>query len=131
MPLNHTVKQEVIRNIERYEGRVNHLYLDSLGKVTIGIGHLIPNKAATSSITMYKSSLNGLSNIANIQDKQVEYENIVKQPRGYPASWYKRHTTLVMKDSDVNALRDKHLESFYLELACIYKKKNGYPEDFD
>lgn len=36
-----------------------------------------------------------------------------------------------MKDSDVNAQRDKHINSFYTELTNIYKKSNGYPDNFD
>ena len=46
MPLNVNVKTEVIKNTEKFEGRVPHLYLDTRGLVTVGIGHLISNKAA-------------------------------------------------------------------------------------
>lgn len=36
-----------------------------------------------------------------------------------------------MKDSDINTQRDKHINSFYLELSRIYTKANGYTNDFD
>ena len=36
-----------------------------------------------------------------------------------------------MKEEDINSQRDKHIDSFYSELTSIYKKTNGYPEDFD
>lgn len=54
MSLNAKVKTEVIKNTENYEGRVPHLYLDTRGLVTVGIGHLIPNKSAMASIPLYK-----------------------------------------------------------------------------
>ena len=54
MPLNAKVKTEVIKNTENYEGRVSHLYLDTRGLVTVGIGHPIPNKSAMASIPLYK-----------------------------------------------------------------------------
>ncbi len=38
MPLKATVKTEVEKKIEEYEGRYNHMYLDSKAKVTIGVG---------------------------------------------------------------------------------------------
>lgn len=36
-----------------------------------------------------------------------------------------------MKDADINLLLGKHINSFYKELSNIYKKANGYPDDFD
>lgn len=36
-----------------------------------------------------------------------------------------------MKDTDIDLLLYKHIDSFYRELTNIYKKANGYPDDFD
>ncbi|OQY11433.1 MAG: hypothetical protein B6I30_06810 [Desulfobacteraceae bacterium 4572_187] len=130
MALTAEVKKEVAKKIEEYEGRVNHLYLDSVGKVTVGVGHLIPNKNSMS-INLYKMKNNMPTQLATLPEKQAEYEKIIKQKKGYKASWYKQHTTLVMKDTDINTLRDKHIDSFYKELTNIYKKSKGYPNDFD
>ena len=131
MPLNATVKSTVITKLEEYEGRYNHLYLDTKGKVTVGVGHLLANKTAIHSVTMYKIVNNLPSIAATIPEKDTEYNNIAKQKKNYKASWYKQHTTLVMKDTDINAQRDKHIDSFYKELTGIYKKSNGYADDFD
>lgn len=38
MPLSSIVKMDVNKNIEKYEGRIPHLYLDTVGNVTVGIG---------------------------------------------------------------------------------------------
>ena len=38
---------------------------------------------------------------------------------------------MVIKDSDINLQRDKHINSFYNELTTLYKKSNGYTDDFD
>ena len=34
-------KQTLRANLEKYEGKINHMYLDSRGFVTVGVGHLI------------------------------------------------------------------------------------------
>lgn len=34
-------RQSLMRNLEHQEGRVNHMYLDSNGYVTVGVGHLV------------------------------------------------------------------------------------------
>lgn len=125
------VRPEVAKKLEEYEGRVNHLYLDSVGKVTVGVGHLIPNRIAVGSINLYKVQNNLPGQLASLQEKQTAYDTIAKQPKGYIASRYKQYTKLVMKDTDINALRDKHLDSFHTELTNIYRKSKGYPDDFD
>lgn len=54
MPLYPYVKQEVLKNLQTYEGRIKHLYLDSVGKVTVGVGHLVSAKVGMAALPMYK-----------------------------------------------------------------------------
>lgn len=131
MPLDPDVRSEVTRKLEEYEERVNHLYLDSVGRVTVGVGHLVSNRNAVRSINLYRLQNNVPTQLATLPEKQAEYDNVAKQPRGYAASYYAKFTTLVMKDADIDALRDKQLDSFYTELTHIYRKAKGYPSDFD
>lgn len=131
MPLDPQIRTTVQKKIEEYEGRVPHLYLDSVGRVTAGVGHLVANRAAVGSIALYKVTNGVPLSEASLGEKQVEYDKVAKQPKGYKASHYKQFTTLVMKDSDINALRDKHIDSFYKELTAIYTKAKGYTANFD
>ncbi len=126
----HLVKSRVAKKLEQYEGRLDHLYLDSKGKVTVGIGHLISSSAAMASVTMYRKEEKA-TKVATFEQKKKEYETISKQKKGYRASWYKNHTALFMKPSDIEAQRDVHLKSFYTELTNIYRKGNGYASNFD
>lgn len=133
MPLATNIKSELVKKIEQYEGRFNHLYLDTKGKVTVGIGHLIPNRNAITTVTLYKLKNNLPFQVASLAEKHTEYDKISKLPYGqrYGARSFKPHTSLVMKDSNINIQRDKHINSFYTELTNIYKMSNGYPDDFD
>jgi len=133
MPLAANIKSELAKKIEQYEGRFNHLYLDTKGKVTVGVGHLIANRTAIASVNLYKTKSKLPTQLASLQEKQAEYDKVAKLPWGqrYGASTFKAHTTLVMKDADINLQRDKHIDSFYKELTNIYKKSNGYTDDFD
>jgi len=137
MPFDPGLKREASQKLEQYEGRVNHLYLDSEGKVTVGVGHLVVNSAAMASLAMYKVGLNGVQQVASLQDKQSEYENIIKLAknvelvRNKSSAWYKRYTKLVMKNSDIDSLRDRQLDTFYRELVNIYRKRRGCFESFD
>lgn len=131
MALDQAVRTEVVANIKKFEKNINHFYLDSVGKVTVGVGHLIPNKMAVSAVVMYKLINKLPGTLATLQEKQKEYDTIAKQKRGYKAEWYAKHTTLIMKDTDSTALLNKHVDSFYKELTTIYTKAKGYPDDFD
>ena len=133
MPLNAKVKAEVIKNTEKYEGRVPHLYLDTRGLVTVGIGHLIPNKASMAFVDMYKKGANNTLVLASLEEKQAEYDTIKKQPHGFSrnANSYKAHATLAMKNHDIVAQKEKHILTFYGELAKHYTTTNGFAKNFD
>lgn len=133
MPLNAKVKAEVIKNTEKYEGSIPHLYLDTRGLVTVGIGHLIPNKASMAFVVMYKKGANNTLVLASLIEKQAEYDTIKKQPYGQnrTANSYKAHTTLVMKNHDIVAQKEKHILTFYGELAKYYTTTNGFAKNFD
>jgi GH24 family phage-related lysozyme (muramidase) len=68
--------------------------------------------------------------LATLKQKQDEYDAIAKQKKKYKASWYKQRTSLVMKDVDMDAQRKKHIDNFYAELVGVYKKSNGYANNF-
>jgi GH24 family phage-related lysozyme (muramidase) len=131
MPLNEDVKQKVVKKLEEYEGRTNYMCLDSKGRVTIGVGHLIKSKSSVGSIDLCTTKNGVPAQLATMKEKEDEYDNISKQPIKYKAYWYKQHTKLVMKNEDIDALLDKHIESFYKELNGTYKKSAGYYDDFD
>ncbi len=131
MPLDKDIKKKVIEKIEEYEKRINYLYLDSKGYVTIGVGHLVKDRNSMSSIVLCKTKNNVPYQLATIKEKQDEYDNVAKQPKNYKAAWYKQHTKLVMKKEDIDVLRNKDIDSFYKELTNIYKKSKGYHDNFD
>jgi GH24 family phage-related lysozyme (muramidase) len=41
--MNPEVQKRVLALLERHEGRSPHMYPDSKGNVTVGVGHLLPN----------------------------------------------------------------------------------------
>lgn len=131
MPLSARVKQQVVRRLETYEGRVDHLYLDSVGKVTVGVGHLLPDRDAVAFIDLYTAQNGATGALATLSEKRDEYDRVAAQPIGYRASWYRSAARLVMLDADISTLRDNHVRSFYRELQSIYMTSKGCAEDFD
>ncbi|WP_133512713.1 hypothetical protein [Candidatus Thiosymbion oneisti] len=83
MPLKSSVKTIVQKKLEEYEGRYNHMYLDSKDKVTIGVGHLIASKNVVASITLHNTKNNQPTTPASLKEKQDEYNNVLKQKKNY------------------------------------------------
>jgi len=133
MTLRIDVKTELYKNLEKYEGRFEHLYLDTKGRVTVGVGHLVPNRHSMGALVFYKIKNNKAITMTTLQEKLAEYDAIVKLPWGqrYGAASFKPNTSLVMQAVHINQLLDRHIDSFHKELNNIYKKSNGYPADFD
>lgn len=133
MAIPEKIRTIVQKNISNYEGFINHLYLDTKGKVTVGVGHLISNKNAVSGITLYKVKNKILTTPATLQEKMTEFTNIAKLPWGkrYSAKSFESHTSLKMKDFDIKNLLNKQIDNFYLELKNIYKKDKGCTKNFE
>lgn len=71
--------------MEKYEGKVNHMYLDSEGYVTVGVGHLLKDLASAQKLN-FKNSNNMP---ASKEEIQADYEAVKKQPKNMLASYYK------------------------------------------
>ena len=131
MALNANVRKSVVAKLEEYEGRVPHLYLDSVARVTVGVGHLVRNRNEMARLTMLTGGAGAPTQAATLKQKQEEFDTIAKQPKGYRAGWYEKHTSLMMRDPDIDGLLNEHIDSFYGGLVRAYSKAEGYPKDFD
>lgn len=117
--------------LEEYEGRVNHFYRDSVGCVTVGVGHLVARRDSVRSLVMFTLTNGGPGRPATLTEMQREFDAISALPRGYRADWYGRQATLTMRDREIDALLDAHIDEFYRELTRIYRRSRGYACDFD
>lgn len=108
---------ELKNKIELYEGNIDHMYLDSNGFVTVGVGHMIPNATHAAGLAFY---LRKPGAPATEEQRKAEFEAVSKETKGKVAGWYKSKTTLFMKPADIDALTKEHIESFEKELKNLY-----------
>jgi GH24 family phage-related lysozyme (muramidase) len=118
-------KKTLRTKLEKYEGKVNHMYLDSKGLVTVGVGHLLSAVSEAQKLGFKKA--NNLN--ASAAEIKKDYEAVKKQPANRLASFYKKHTTLTLPDTEINKLTNKHIESFEKELKKIYSDFASYPSE--
>lgn len=124
-PLTGNLKQILRTNLEKYENRIAHMYLDTRGYVTVGIGHMIPNKQKAKELKFVVEASGVLATPAEIES---EYDLLKKQPFGnmYVARTFKKHTKLILSDTEINKITDKHINSFEKELVSIYGNNEFY-----
>ncbi len=111
--------------LEKYEGMVFHMYLDSKGYVTVGIGHLL-----SAIVDAQKLEFKNASNkLASKNEIKSDFEAVKKQPANRLASTYKKHTKLTLSAMEINKLTDEHIDSFEKELKRIYTDFNTFPAE--
>lgn len=112
--------------IKAGEGSVPHMYLDTVGKVTIGVGNMLPDaKAATKLPFVVGES----GEAATDEEIVAEFERIAAQEPGLPAGRYKQHTRLLLTDDAINALLDKRLSRFKSRLRNDFEGFDSFPLD--
>ena len=111
--------------MEKFEGKVNHLYLDSKGLVTVGVGHLISNLADAQKLAF--KSAKGLP--ASAAEIKIDCDSVKKQPANRVALFYKKYTTLTLPNTEIDKLTNKHIDSFEDELKQIYRDFSTFPPE--
>lgn len=124
--LTATEKQELRKKLAKYEGTVFHMYLDSKGYVTVGVGHLINTVADAQKLSFIDEKT---KKKATADEIKTDFETISKQQKNKLASFYKPHTKLVLEQTDIDGLTNEHIDNFYKELKKIYSDFDDYPEE--
>lgn len=75
----------------RFEGVIPHLYLDTVGIPTCGVGFAVRSEAELAQFQWTPS----------LSEAVADYRIICRQPSGLPASLYKRHTKARLSDESI------------------------------
>jgi GH24 family phage-related lysozyme (muramidase) len=81
--------------IKRGEGCINHMYLDTVGKVTIGVGNMLPSVEAAQELPFFNRET---GKTATPEEIQTDFENVSKQEPAWLASDYRQYKQLEMKE---------------------------------
>ncbi|HED33785.1 MAG TPA: hypothetical protein ENJ08_06155 [Gammaproteobacteria bacterium] len=121
-----TSEKKILRaKLEEYEGNIPHMYLDSKGYVTVGIGHLLSNVANAQKLPFKNAS----KKAASKEEIKTDYDTVKKQPANRLASSYKKHTKLSLPSTEIDKLTDKHIDSFEKELKKVYTGFGSFPAE--
>lgn len=121
-----TTEKAILRSkMEKYEGKVCHMYLDSKGFVAVGVGHMLKDLASAQKLNFKK----GNDMPASKEEIKADYEAVKQQPKNRLASFYKKHVKLKLSGADIITLTNKHIDSFEVELNRIFPEFSTYPSE--
>lgn len=99
---------EAVKNTELFEGRVNHMYLDSKGNVTVAVGQMLADLAAAYKLPFKKRGM-GQDFPANEEEIAEDFNRVKASSVGHRAAYYHQNgVSLYLEDEDM----DKQLRSF-------------------
>lgn len=118
---------EAARNlIEPFEGRVSHLYLDTNGYVTCGVGFMLPTSQQALPL-MWRWRDPERSGEPQAGDITEEYARVQKARPAMSASAYKPLTAMDLNDGDINQLFQRTADKMIVRLMSIFPEYSDWP----
>lgn len=112
------------KEIKSSEGEISHMYLDTVGAVTVGVGNMLPNVAEAQKLGFVdRKTLKA----ATKEAIKTDYDTVKQQVKGLKASSYKKHTNLDLPANDISKLLDSRIDGFKKELKLKFSKFDTYP----
>jgi GH24 family phage-related lysozyme (muramidase) len=114
------------KDITKWEGSIPHMYVDTNGYVTVGIGFMIPSASAAKGYGFVKRA-DGKK--ASDKEKEEEWKKVKKLTKGKKASAYEKDTTLELPDSEIKKLLTEKIKEFENGIKRIYSDYDKYPDE--
>ncbi|MBE1285410.1 MAG: hypothetical protein GJ676_19010 [Rhodobacteraceae bacterium] len=119
------VESKLKKKLVLYEGKIPHMYLDSVGKVTVGVGHMLPNLSAAQKL----SFVNASNKAATKEEIKTDWDAVVAKGKGLKASAYKHKDSLTLPVAKIDAQMASHIKSFRTELKKIFPNFQNYSDE--
>lgn len=113
--------------IRHGEGSIPHMYLDTKGLVTVGVGHMMRTVEAARKLPFVKREDKAP---ATADEIAVEYNRIAAMPFGqnHTARSFKAHTALILTGREIDALLERRIAGFEKGLRRNFDGYDTYPD---
>src|SRR5207248_1167290 len=111
-------------SLKRFEGCVSHMYLDTNGYVTVGVGHMIGHCGDATKLTLMVRQA-GCS--ATADQIATDFNKVSGQPKGQLCTHYQQFTVLEMPANAIDALLDADIAEKEQALRQCFRGYETYP----
>ena len=106
------------------EGRVEHMYLDTVGNVTVGVGHLLASVERAQLLPFNNRSTGAPWSSSEVSD---EWNTIKAQKPAMVASYYRQFTSLDMESADIDNLLSSDIAEMEAGVSNNFAGYGDYP----
>lgn len=115
--------EAIDKSLKIFEGNTDFLYLDSKGKVTVGVGFMLPDENSALAFPF----LDFDDNPASDEQKRAEWRTVHALATGHSAGWYEDSTNLYLSDDFIESHLQSLVAESFNELTRIYPDFCKYP----
>ena len=111
--------------IKHGEGCISHMYLDTVGKVTVGVGNMLPAPEAAIELPFIDRDT-GVN--ATETEIRAGYKLVANQEPKKLAASYKQYSSLDLTADTINELLDRRITEFESGLQRDFADYDSYPD---
>jgi GH24 family phage-related lysozyme (muramidase) len=117
-----------------FEGAIPYMYLDTSGKVTVGVGNMLADATAAQALPFIVRPNPGAdpsaAPIAATPDQiAADFASVTQQSKAKIASYYKQFTALDLPNDAIMTLLTSRVQSFTTQLIATFPNFNDYPSE--
>lgn len=118
-------RNKLKQSIYQHEGCIRHMYLDTRGNVTIGVGQLVRNTEDAEQLHLICRETQQQATAEQVSN---EFDRMSQQEPGKIAVSYKTVTKLEMTHQGVDELLDQRIDEFTKGIKTKLSDFDSYPE---
>jgi GH24 family phage-related lysozyme (muramidase) len=115
--------EQSLAKLKEFEGCVPWMYRDTVGKVTVGVGLMLPNTEAAQALPFFAGA-----RAATPQEIAAEFARVDALVTGRPSSFYKAPGSLEMTQKTIDAKLTAVLQGFEADLRTKIPKYDSLPD---
>jgi GH24 family phage-related lysozyme (muramidase) len=117
--------EALVNDLARWEGQTTHMYADTRGNVTVGIGHKLPSAKAAQMLPLVDART---GKPATKEQITAAFAAISQMPKGMRARAYASATTLRLPEAAARQIAHERLQNEFLPaLRRLFPRFDGYP----
>jgi GH24 family phage-related lysozyme (muramidase) len=118
-----TYLEQSLAKLKEFEGCVPWMYRDTVGKVTVGVGLMLPDAKAAEALPFVLGA-----RCATPQEISAEYARVDAMALGRASSFYKTPASLELTQQTIDAKLSSVLEGFEAELRTEFPHYDTLPD---
>jgi GH24 family phage-related lysozyme (muramidase) len=118
-----TYLEQSLAKLKEFEGCVPWMYRDTVGKVTVGVGLMLPDAKAAEALPFVTGT-----RAATPEEIAAEYARVDSLPMGRASAFYKTPTSLVLTQQTMDAKLTSVLAGFEADLRGQFPHYDALPE---